>query len=166
MAWTETSKTAWGNMTVKVGATGLDGSLSASLEVLGNIKEDSIRYEVQDGTTKEWKAVGGTLIDSFEGEPTLRISMRVKNLNLKVLERFWEVKENQGKVSVIKLRKSSDLSLVLEPDTTGTEVTSFPKTKAKANIAYSESEGYGLDVTFTVISAGAGKPLFEITAKA
>lgn len=166
MAWTETRDTAWGGAEIKIGNAGSSGAMGSSLADIGFIKEGSISLEVQDGTTKEWKATGGSIIDVLKTEPTLRVKCHVKNLNKSIIEKVWTVKDSNNDVEVLSLINSTKQSVQLGNQVSGSELLKFPLCSVEASPVYSEDAGYGLDITFTVLSPGKGKPLFIISKNA
>lgn len=151
---------------IKMGATGSDGAMGGTLSDIGEIKEGSISLEVQDGTTKEWKATGGRLIDTLKTEPTLRIKCHVKNLNKAIVEKVWAVKEATNDLQVTSLLNATKQSVSIENDVSKSETLKFPLCSVEGKPVYSEDAGYGLDITITVLSPGKGKPLFIISQSA
>lgn len=165
MAWKETSATAWGSkVQIKLGTPATGNAMSTSLAGIGVIKEDSIAVETADGTNLEWKGVGGKLIDQLKGEPTITIKCIVKNLNKSNLSKFWNVQEDatSGKLKVLGMTNSTKYSVLLGSDVVDSETFEAPYCSVGMKPVYSEKEGWGQEVEFTLLSPGEGKPLFEI----
>lgn len=149
-----------------MGDAGSNGAMGSTLADIGFIKENSISFEVQDGTTKEWKATGGVLIDTLKSAPTLRIKCHVKNLNKSIIEKVWQVREATNDLEVLGLTNATKRSVQMENEVGKSEVLKFPLCTVDAIPVYSEDAGHGLDLTITVLSPGKGKPLFIISQKA
>lgn len=165
MAWTETNATAWGELTISLGDSTGNETMQSALTSIGNVKQDSVSIEMEDGDTKEWKAVGGRVVDKAEGEPTVIVKAHVKNLNMSALSKFWKVTEASGALSVTSFRSDKKFAVKIEPSVIGGEIVEIPMASVKANIAYDENGGYGLDVSFTVLSPGAGKKIIYVKQK-
>ena len=96
MPYQDTNNTAWGKIEVQVGAVNTtDGSVmpTSGVSLIGFVKEGSLDIEQQEGDTKEWKAVGGEIVDTLTTASALRIKFHVKNLNKSVMEKVFNVKE-------------------------------------------------------------------------
>lgn len=166
MAYTDNNATAWGRISVKVGEVKPDGTMQTTLSSLGIVKENSIQLSSDEGNKKEWKAVGGELIDSIEEEGTLEIAMHIKNLNKTTLEKFWKVNENTDKLEVMSRVATKPLALRLEPEVQGAEITEFPKCSVSAKPVFAEDSGWGLEVKFKVLKPASNKASWIISRKA
>ncbi len=167
MAWKETSATAWGEIDVKIGTPKTGNGMSASMVSIGNVKEESISIETEDGTKLEWKATGGKVIDTLTQGGKISVKCKVKNLNKSNLEKFWDVTEDSsGKLQVMGMTTSNKYSVSLEPKATGAEVFEAPYCAVSMKPTFSEKDGWEQEVTFTLLSGGEGKPLFTIGQKA
>lgn len=166
MAYTGTNATAWGEGEVLIGAVnGTDPTKmpASGLTSIGILKEGSISFEQQEGTTKEWKAVGGTVVDTITTASTLKIKFHVKNLNKGALEKIFGVKDDGEKLAVTSLVSSTEYALQFASKVKGAEVFEAPRVKLAGTIVYSEDAGYGVDIAATILSSGTGKPLFYIS---
>lgn len=165
MAWKETTATAWGDIEFKIGTPSADNGMSTSLDSIGTVKEDSIGVETQDGTTKEWRAVNGKLIDELKGEPILKVKCFVKNLNKSNLGKFWNVSENAttGELEVKGLTNANKYSISFGSNVKESEEFKAPYCSVSMKPAFDEKEGWGQEIEFTLLSPGEGKALFNIS---
>lgn len=162
MAYVDNNATAWGEVEVKFGTPGAGNTMATTLKTLGIIKEDSLSWEKEDGKVYKWTAIGGKIIDQMKGEPTLKIKCTAKNLNKALLAEVWDVTETGDKLAVNSFVSSKKQSVSLVPKVSGAEKVDIPYCSVAANLAFSESEGYNLELEITILSPGPGKPFFTI----
>ncbi len=168
MSYQDTNNTAWGKLEVQVGAVNAtDGSKmpTAGMALIGFVKEGSLGIEQQEGDTKEWKAVGGEIVDTLTTASALRIKFHVKNLNKSVMEKVFDVKEVGDKLEVYNLTSSKEFALSIVPATIGAEVFSAPRVKLSGVMNLGDDVGYGIDVTATILKAKVDSPLFYLEKK-
>lgn len=168
MSYQDTNNTAWGKVEVQVGAVNAtDGSLmpTSGMSIIGFIKEGSMSIEQEEGDKKEWKAVGGDIVDTLTTASALRIKFHVKNLNKSVMEKVFNVKEKGDKLEVYNLISTKEFALSIEPETIGAEVFSAPRVKLSGVMNLSEDAGYGIDITATILKAKVDSPLFYLEKK-
>lgn len=168
MSYQDTNNTAWGKLEVQVGAVNAtDGSKmpTAGMNLIGFVKEGSLDIEQQEGDTKEWKAVGGEIVDTLTTASALRIKFHVKNLNKSVMEKVFDVKEVGDKLEVYNLTSSKEFALSIVPATIGAEVFSAPRVKLSGVMKLGDDVGYGIDVTATILKAKVDSPLFCLEKK-
>jgi hypothetical protein len=169
MSYQDTNNTAWGKVEVQVGAVNAtDGSKmpTAGMALIGFVKEGSLSIEQEEGDKKEWKAVGGEVVDSIASASALRIKFHVKNLNKSVMEKVFSVTENSNTLEVNGLVSTKEWALAIIPETQGAEVFKAPRVKLTGVIALSEDAGYGIDITATILKAKVNSPLFYLEKKA
>nr|DAQ08883.1 MAG TPA: hypothetical protein [Caudoviricetes sp.] len=168
MPYQDTNNTAWGKIEVQVGAVNTtDGSVmpTSGMSLIGFVKEGSLDIEQQEGDTKEWKAVGGEIVDTLTTASALRIKFHVKNLNKSVMEKVFNVKEKGDKLEVYNLTSTKEFALSIVPETIGAEVFSAPRVKLSGVMKLGDDVGYGIDVTATILKAKADVPLFYLEKK-
>ncbi len=167
MAWTKTSATAWGEVVMKIGTPTENNAMSENLASIGYVKEDSISLETEDGEKLEWKAVGGKVVDTLTKEGKISIKCQIKNLNKENLEKFWNIEEDEasGKLKVLGMTNSNKYSVLLEPKVEKAETFEAPYCSVSMKPTFTEKEGWGQEVTFTLLSGGEGNPLFLIGQK-
>ena len=168
MPYQETNNTAWGKVEVQVGAVNAtDGSKmpTAGMSLIGFVKEGSLSIEQEEGDKKEWKAVGGEVVDSLTSA-SLRVKFHVKNLNKSVMEKVFNVTESTNTLEVNSLVSTKEFALAIIPETQGAEVFKAPRVKLTGVIALSEDAGYGIDITATILKAKVNSPLFYLEKKA
>lgn len=169
MSYKDTNTTAWGKVEVQVGAVNAtDGSKmpTTGMSLIGFVKEGSLSIEQEEGDKKEWKAVGGEIVDTIAYASALRVKFHVKNLNKGVMEKVFNVTENTDTLEVNSLVSTKEFALAIIPETQGAEVFKAPRVKLTGVIALSEDSGYGVDITATILKAKADKPLFYLEKKA
>lgn len=164
MAWNETSASAWGEIDLQIGVPASGNEMSESLATIGVVKENSISVDTDEGTKLQWFATGHKLVDELRLEPTMSIKVEVKNLNLANLQKFWDVEEDatSGKIKVSGMTTSAKLSVKMAPKVIGGETLEAPYCSVSMKPTYSEDSGWGQEVTFTILSPGTDKPLFQI----
>lgn len=168
MPYEETSNTAWGKVEVQVGAVNAtDGSKmpTSGLKGVGFIKEGSLSIEQEEGDKKEWKAVGGEVVDTLTSASSLRVKFRVKNLNKSMMERVFNVKEVGDTLEVNDLAPTKEWALAIIPETIGAEVLKAPRVKLTGVVDLSGDTGYEIDVTATILKAKVDSPLFYLEKK-
>lgn len=168
MSYQDTNNTAWGKVEVQVGAVNAtDGSKmpTAGMALVGFVKEGSLSIEQEEGDKKEWKAVGGEIVDTLTNASALRIKFHVKNLNKSMMERVFNVKEVGDTLEVNALAPTKEWALSIIPETVGAEVFKAPRVKLTGVIVLSEDAGYGIDVTATILKAKVDSPLFYLEKK-
>ena len=169
MPYAETSSTAWGKVEVQVGAVNAtDGSKmpASGMSIIGFVKEGSLSIEQEEGDKKEWKAVGGEVVDTLTSASSLRVKFHVKNLNKSVMEKVFNVTESTNTLEVKSLVSSTKFALAIIPETIGAEAFKAPYVKLSGVIVLSEDAGYGIDVTATILKAKSDSPLFYLEKKA
>ena len=168
MSYQDTNNTAWGKVEVQVGAVNAtDGSKmpTAGMALIGFVKEGSMSMEQEEGDKKEWKAVGGEIVDTLTTASALRIKFHVKNLNKSVMEKVFDVKEVGDKLEVYNLTSSKEFELSIVTATIGAEVFSAPRVKLSGVMKLGDDVGYGIDVTATILKAKVDSPLFSLEKK-
>ena len=98
----------------------------------------------------------------MKGEPTFKIKCTAKNLNKALLAELWDVTETGDKLAVNSFVSSKKQSVSLVPKVSGAEKVDIPYCSVAATLAFSESEGYNLELEITILSPGPGKPFFTI----
>ncbi|WP_297191026.1 hypothetical protein [uncultured Porphyromonas sp.] len=168
MPYGKATATAWAGGDILVGdvnKTDAGAMPTSGMASLGWIKEGSLSIETQEGTTKEWKAIGGVLVDLVKTEPTLRIKFHVKNYNKEVMEKVFGVKEEGDQLKVTSLISPKEQALSLETSVIGAENLRFPRVRLEGAMVLSEEAGHGVDITATVLAPGKDKPRFLIDLK-
>lgn len=146
----KSNATAWGEIEFLVGAQDTDPT-----EAAGIVRAGSFSLEVQDGQTKEWRAIGGKIIDSIQEEPTLRVSFEVKNIN----PSWW--KSTGGVVS--SFISNDHHSIKISSKVSGSEVLTLWNCTITARPVYGDDSGYGTQVTATALYSEAKKGILSIS---
>ncbi len=168
MPYKDTTATAWGEEKIYIADAKEDGAMpnASEFKLLGNIKEDSISIDTQEGKKYEWKATGGRVVDSYQGEPTHSVKCVVKNLNKSVLEKVWKVKEVGNALHIESFSMNKKYAIKMDSEVEGAEVVKFAKCAVSAKQIYSGDNGFELEVTFSILDPGEGKPKQVIENKA
>lgn len=165
MPYGKVTATAWAGGSILVGdvnKTDAGKMPTSGMASLGWVKEGSLSLETQEGTTKEWKAIGGVLVDTVKSESTMRIKFHVKSYNKEALEKVFGVKDDGDSLAVTSLISPKEQALSLETSVIGAENLRFPRVRLDGTMVFSEEAGHGVDITATVLSPGEGKPRFFI----
>ena len=168
MPYGKATATAWAGGDILVGdvnSTDAGKMPTSGMAPLGWIKEGSLSIETQEGTTKEWKAIGGVLVDLLKTEPTIRIKFHVKNYNKEAMGKIFGVKEEGDALLVTSLISPKEQALSLETSVIGGENLRCPRVRLEGTMVFSEEAGHGLDITATILSPGKDKPRFLIDLK-
>lgn len=168
MPYGKATATAWAGGDILVGdvnKTDAGAMPTSGMASLGWIKEGSLSIETQEGTTKEWKAIGGVLVDIVKTEPTMRIKFHVKNYNKETLSKVFVVTEEGDQLKVTSLISTKEQALSLETSVIGAENLRFPRVRLEGAMVFSEEAGHGLDITATILAPGKDKPRFYIDLK-
>lgn len=168
MPYEETNNTAWGKVEVQVGEVNKTDPSKMPTSVLkgvGFIKEGSLSIEHEEGDKKEWKAVGGEVVDTLTSASSLRVKFRVKNLNKSMMERVFNVKEVGDTLEVNDLAPTKEWALAIIPETIGAEVLKAPRVKLTGVVDLSGDTGYEIDVTATILKAKVDSTLFYLEKK-
>lgn len=106
----------------------------------GVVKQGSYSLEYQEGESKEWRAIGGRVVEKWKGPGTIRVRYELKGIA------SGEFKD-QGE----------ETSLTITPKDKKGETLTFAKGLVSYAPTFSDDGGYGTIVTFESISKDEGK---------
>lgn len=127
--------TAWGELEFKLG----EGPS-------GVVKEGSYSLEYQEGNTKEWKAIGGRVIDKRQMPGSIRVSYELKGIGT-------------GAFNPVL---TGETTLVITPKDKIGEVITFKKGTVSVAPIFTDDGGYGTKVTYNAIAEEDGT-LFSVS---
>lgn len=141
--------TAWGEIEMLVGTPGASDAMSASLESLGYIKEDSLAFETEEGEKMQLFGTGHVLVDEQGGEPSVRVKATL--LGIEKAKQFWEMGVDPNPGQVKSFVTSDAYSVKFASKVVGSETFEAPKCKIAAKPLFSEKEGWTVELTITVL---------------
>lgn len=121
--------TAWGELEFKLGKG-----------PTGVVKEGSYSLEYQEGNTKEWKAIGGRVIDKRQMPGSTRVTYELKGIE-------------KGAFNPVL---AGETTLTITPKDKVGEVLTFKKGKVSVAPIFTDDGGYGTKVTYNAIAEDNG----------
>lgn len=116
--------TAWGELEFKLGSG-----------PTGVVKEGSYSLEYQEGATKEWKAIGGRIVDKRQLQGSVRAVYELKGIE----------------TGAFKDVLPGETTLTITPKDKIGEVISFKKGTVSVTPVFTDDGGYGTRVTYNAI---------------
>ncbi len=132
---------------------------------MGNILEESLSIEKEDGTVLQLFEEGHILIDELHQEPTLKINATIIGIPEDIRQAFWNV-ETSGtgdarKVSVKSLLNSNKYSVKFAAEgVPGSETFEAPYCSVNMGPAYTSAQGWTATVVITILKGKSGR-LFD-----
>lgn len=121
--------TAWGELEFKLG----NGPT-------GVVKEGSYSLEYQEGNTKEWKAIGGRVVDKRQMPGSIRVSYELKGIG----------------AGAFKSVQAGETTLTITPKDNIGEILSFKRGTVSTAPIFTDDGGYGTKVTYNAIAEEDG----------
>ena len=159
---------SWSKCKVEVGKTGAADAMAASLSSVGTINDKSTTLATEDGETLEAKATGGIVVASEEGEPTITITTRVKEMDFDTENMFTgATKSTNGDELTVKTNiVSDDFSVKVTPKNIGATGIKVRRSHVSFRPGSSEEEGQYVDLTFKVLACEDGELYKKFKVKA
>lgn len=149
---------SWGKCLVLAGRTGANDAMSTNLFTVGTINDKSTSVAVSDGDTLTAKASGGVTVAEEEGEPTVEVICRVKEMDFDTEKIFTGAVENeQGELVVKTNNVEADFSLMVIPKNIGAKGIKARRCHVKFRPGHSEDEGSYVDLTFKILECEDGE---------
>lgn len=154
-------KTAWGEVVMKVAETDAAETMPTTMETIGEILEESLGLELEDGTKLQLFKEGHILVDELSQEPTLNVSLTLIGISDANKARFWEAEETgEGEnkkfavKSLINTKKFAiEFAAIKVP---GSDTFEAPKCTVSMGPLYSSTQGWTSDIKITIIKAKTG----------
>lgn len=149
-------KTAWGEVKMRFAETTADGSMPTIMTEIGEIQEDSLGLEKEDGTKLQLFKEGHILVDELEQEPTLSVVATIIGIPDEIKTEFWEAaksgtgeKEKFAIKSLVNSKKFAiDFAAVKVP---GSETFEAPYASISLSPLYSSKLGWTCEVRVTIM---------------
>lgn len=150
---------SWSKCKIEVGKTGENDAMADSLISVGTINDKSTTLATEDGETLTATATGGIVIAEEEGEPTVTITTRVKEMDFDKEAMFTgAVTSQEGDELTVKTNVvSGEFSVKLTPKNIGAIGIKARRTSVKFRPGSSEEEGSYVDLTFKILACEDGE---------
>lgn len=159
---------SWSKCKIEVGKTGDDDAMAAELTDIGVINNQSTTLASEDGDTLTATATGGIVVAEEEGEPTVTLTTRVKEMSFDVEKLFTgaTVSEDSNELTVKTNVVSEDFSVKLTPKNIGAIGIKARRTHVSFRPGSSEEEGAYVDLTFKILACSDGELYKKFRVKA
>lgn len=150
---------SWSKCKVEVGVTGDNDAMAAALQSVGVINDKSTSLASEDGETLTATASGGIVVAEEEGEPTITITTRVKEMSFATETLFTgAVASTDGDELTVKTNVvSKDFSVKVTPKNIGAVGIKARRTHVSFRPGSSEEEGQYVDLTFKILACEDGE---------
>lgn len=148
---------SWSKCKIEIGKTGSADAMAAELFSVGIISDRTTTLSSEDGDVLEAKATGGVIVATEEGEPTIKITTRVKEMDFDTESKITGATKNESDLTVKSNVTRDDWSLKLTPKNIGAVGIKARKTHLSFRPGYSEEEGHYVDLTFTILVCEDGE---------
>lgn len=150
---------SWSKCKIEVGRTGDDDAFATELVSVGTINDKSTTLSTEDGDTLTATATGGKIVAEEEGEPTVSLTTRVKEMDFDK-EAFFtgaELSDDGTELLVTTNVISDDFSFKLTPKNIGSIGIKARRTHVTFHPGSSEEEGAYVDLTFKILECDDGE---------
>jgi len=147
--------TGWGKVSLLYGTPTSSQEMATTLVKMGDILENSLSIEQQEGTKLQLYAEGHILKDELQLEGTNSIKATLIGIPEDTRKKFWAT-DNAGE-TVSSMITASKFSIKLVPHVLGAETLSAPYCSINLGMAYSSQQGWTAPVTVTILQNEAGK---------
>lgn len=152
---------SWSKCKIEVGPTGDNDAMATTLTNIGVINDKSTTLAAEDGETLTAKATGGIVVAEEEGEPTVTIKTRVKEMSYEVESLFTGAVAGTGSdVGELTVRTnvvSGYFSVKLTPKNIGAIGIKARCCHVSFRPGSSEEEGSYVDLTFKILACADGE---------
>lgn len=152
---------SWSKCKIEVGLTGDNDSMATTLTDIGIINDKSTTMAAEDGETLTATATGGIVVAEEEGEPTVTITTRVKEMSYEVESLFTGAVAgtgaNAGELTVNTNVVYNDFSVKLTPKNIGAIGIKARRCHVSFRPGSSEEEGSYVDLTFKILACADGE---------
>lgn len=150
---------SWSKCKIEVGNTGEDDAMANILTDVGIINDKSTTLATEDGETLTATATGGVVVAEEEGEPTVTLTTRVKEMDFDKEKMFTgaEISANNTELTVKTNVVSGDFSVKLTPKNIGAIGIKARRTHVSFRPGSSEEEGSYVDLTFKILACADGE---------
>lgn len=145
---------SWSKCKIEVGETGANDAFAETLVSIGTTNDKSTSLVSEDGETLTAKATGGVVVAEEEGEPTISIQTRVKEMDFDIESMFTGAVKNQaGDELTVKTNVvSKDFSVKVTPKNIGAVGIKVRRAHVSFRPGSSEEEGQFVDLKFKILA--------------
>lgn len=151
---------SWSKVKIEVGLLAGDSDeMATNLVNIGIINDKSTTLAAEDGETLTATATGGIVVAEEEGEPTITVTTRVKEMDFDTEGLFTgaTVEESTGDLMVKTNVVQGEFSLKLTPKNIGATGIKARRTHVSFRPGSSEEEGQYVDLTFKILACEDGE---------
>ena len=153
--------TAWGEVVMKIADTEALETFPTTLVDLGDIMEDTLSINKEDGTKLQLFKEGHILLDELQTEPTLNITLTLVGISDVNKAKFWETTTSgsgdTAKFAVKALTNTKKFAIQFAAvKVKGSDTFEAPKCTVQLSPIYSSKEGWKAEVSITIIKATTG----------
>lgn len=150
---------SWSKCKIEVGKTGENDAMATELKDIGTINDKSTSLSSEDGETLTATATGGVVVAEEEGEPTIKVTTRIKEMDFDTEAAFTGATINDAKdeMKVTTNIVSDDWSFKLTPKNVGAVGIKVRRAHVSFRPGSSEEEGQFVDVTFKILACEDGE---------
>jgi len=151
---------SWSKCKIEVGKLAEDSdAMAENLTSIGTINDKSTTLATEDGETLTATATGGIVVAEEEGEPTVTVTTRVKEMDFDTENLFTgAVKSTDGNSLVVSTNVVSDeFSMKLTPKNIGATGIKARRCHVSFRPGSSEEEGHYVDLTFKILACEDGE---------
>lgn len=148
---------SWSKCKIEVAKTGVNDAMGANLQSIGIINDKSTTMSSEDGEKMTATATGGIVVAEEEGEGTVTITTRVKEMDF-ATEALFTGNVVSGDELTVKTNVVTDyFSVKLTPKNIGAIGIKARKTHVSFKPGSSEDEGHYVDLTFKILACSDGE---------
>lgn len=159
---------SWSKCKIEVAETPDDEAMPSSLTSIGIINDKSTTLATEDGETLTATASGGVVIAEEDGEPTVTITTRVKEMSFDTENMFTgAILSSDGDELTVKTNVvSKDFAVKVTPKNIGAIGIKARRTHVTFKSGSSEEEGAYVDLTFKILLCSDGELYKKYRVKA
>ena len=148
---------SWSKCKIEIGETGASDAMALKLTNVGIISDKTTSLVAEDGENLVAKATGGVVVAQEDGEPVIKITTRVKEMDFAVETLLTGAVAGSDDLTVKTNVVSKEFSVKLTPKNIGAVGIKARKTHVAFRPGSSEEEGSYVDLTFTILACEDGE---------
>lgn len=160
---------SWSKCKIEVGKLADNSDAMATVLIdVGTINDKSTTLATEDGESLTATATGGIVVAQEEGEPTVTLTTRIKEMDFNTESAFTgaEISADKQSLKVKTNIVSGEWSVKLTPKNIGATGIKIRRTHVSFKPGSSEEEGAYVDLTFKVLACDDGElyTKYKVTA--
>lgn len=150
---------SWSKCKIEVAKTPDDESMPTALTDIGTINDKSTTLATEDGESLTATATGGIVVAIEEGEPTVTVTTRVKEMDFDKEALFTgaTVSDDKNELTVKTNVVADEFAMKLTPKNIGAIGIKARRTHVTFHSGSSEEEGAYVDLTFRILPCTDGE---------